>query len=122
MSATVFDDLYGSKYLSGVEVGNQTLPVEIGSAETVELRQKDGSTKRRLVLSFPGQDKQLVLNKTNATTLAQLLGKDHRNWIGAKLELFTESTTFGLGIRLRPLRPTAVSKPRPAEMNDDIPY
>ncbi len=123
---TTFDDIYGGKYLSGAVLGDQTLRVTIGSADVVDLRQKDGSTRRRIVLSFPGQDKQLPLNKTNADALADLCGsKDPAAWTGVSLELFTESTSYGPGIRLRPLRPAAVAKPQPAskkELDDDIPF
>jgi hypothetical protein len=121
MTAT-FDDIYGSKYLSGGELGDQKLKVKIGSVETVDLRQKDGSTRRRFVLSFPGQDKSLPLNLTNANVLAQSCGKNPADWIGVPIELYTESTTFGLGIRLRPLRSTATPKPRPTELDDNIPF
>jgi hypothetical protein len=102
------------------------LRVKIGSVETVDLQQKDGGTRRRFVLSFPGQDKQLPLNKTNATVLAQSCGKDPDNWLNVTLELFTVPTTYGPGIRVRPLRSTTAAKqPQTTskkELEDDIPF
>ena len=89
-----------------------------GSARSLwrELKEKDGSTKRKFVVYFEGVEKALVLNKTNAQKLAAAFGKDHSKWIGMEVELYAEMTGLGKeGVRVRPLKPTGAS-----DLNDTI--
>ena len=102
MNATVFDDLYGTRYFSASDLHGKTRRLKIGKVLPVELRDKDGSTKKKLALWFEGEAKSLPLNMTNAQRLAQAFGKDCTNWLGATLELYSETTPYGEGVRLRP--------------------
>ena len=125
---TEFDDLYGSKYLSAADLHGEMPRRKIGKVEIVDLKDKDGSTKRKFVVFFAGEDKSLVLNKTNAQRLAQAYGKDRAEWIGAGVELYAEMTSLGKeGVRLRPLRQAAAAappatKPAASDMNEEIPF
>ena len=111
-----FDDLYGSKYYSAPDLHGETPRHRIGKVAPAELKEKDGSTKRKLVAYFEGVEKALVLNKTNAQKLATAYGKDHSKWIGMEVELYAEMTTLGKeGVRVRPLKPTSTS-----DLNDTI--
>jgi hypothetical protein len=117
-----FDAIYGSKYFSVADLRGQQLRRKIGKVEVADLREKDGTTKRKWAVYFEAEDKPLVLNKTNAQKLAKVFGKDSSQWIGRPVELYAEMTSFGEGVRLRPLRPAATpAKPDP-EMNDAIPF
>ena len=88
--------------------------------DVVELKEKDGSTKRKFVTYFDNEEKALVLNKTNATKMAAAFGKDRSKWIGAVVELYAEMTSLGKeGVRLRPLKPTTTA---PSDMDDAIPF
>ena len=87
-----FDDLYGPKYFGAADLHGQMPRYRIGKVDLVELREKDGSTKRKFVVYFEGVEKGLVLNKTNATKLAAAYGKDRSNWIGVGVELYAEMT------------------------------
>jgi hypothetical protein len=101
-----FDDLYGSKYLGAADLNGQRKRVKILDTEVSDLREKDGSTKRKCIVWFETEDKALVLNKTNALRLAQAFGKKYEGWNGAVIELYSEMTSLGKeGIRLRPMRP-----------------
>jgi hypothetical protein len=129
MSST-FDDLYGSKWFSANDLtAGETQRRKIGKAETVELRDKDGSTKKKLAVWFSGVDKALVLNQTNANRLAAAHGKNESKWVGTSVEIYVEDTTYGPGVRLRPLKakpadPISSSKVSiipDADLNDDIP-
>ena len=71
-----FDDLYGCKYFSATDLHGETPRHRIGKVAPVELKEKDGSTKRKFVVYFEGVEKALVLNKTNAKKLAAAFGKD----------------------------------------------
>ena len=101
-----FDDLYGIKYFSASDLHGETPRRRIGKVALVELKEKDGSTKRKYLVYFEGVEKPLVLNKTNAQKLAAAFGKDRSKWIGMEVELYAEMTGLGKeGVRLRPLKP-----------------
>ena len=121
-----FDDMYGSKYLGASDLKGQRPRRTIGKVETVDLKEKDGSTKRRRVLYFEGEDKAMVVNKTNATKLAMAFGKEKSEWVGARVELYCEMTSLGKeGVRLQPLRTVAkppAPKPPDPEMDDEVPF
>jgi hypothetical protein len=111
-----FDDLYGNKYFSTSDLHGGTPHHRIGKVALVELKEKDGSTKRKYLVYFEGVQKALVLNKTNAQKLAAAYGKDHSKWIGMESELYAEMTGLGKeGVRVRPLKPTGAS-----DLNDTI--
>jgi hypothetical protein len=111
-----FDDLYGSKYFSVPDLHGEMPRRRIGKVAPAELREKDGSTKRRYLVYFEGVEKPLVLNKTNAQKLAAAFGKDYAKWIGMEVELYAEMTGLGKeGVRVRPLKPTSGS-----DLNDTI--
>ena len=67
------------------------------------------------VLYFSGTEKGLVLNKTNANTIADALGAETDNWIGQKITLYSTTTDFEGKrtdcIRIRDLAP--VQQPAP---------
>jgi hypothetical protein len=92
---TSFDDMYGSKYLSVPDLKGGTLRVKIGKVEPADLREKDGTTKKKLVLFFNGRDKGLVLNKTNALVLADAFGKNLDDWVDQRLDIYSEMTGLG---------------------------
>jgi len=113
---TDFDDLYGPKYFGSTDLHGETPRHRIGKVAPLELKEKDGSTKRKLVVYFDGVEKALILNKTNATKLAAAFGKDWSKWIGMEVELYAEMTGLGKeGVRVRPLKPTGAS-----DLNDTI--
>ena len=124
-----FDAMYGSKYLGVADLKGQRPRRTIGKVEVAELKEKDGTTKRKRILYFEGEDKALVLNKTNAVKLAMAFGKESTNWVGARVELYSEMTSLGKeGVRLQPLRTVAKAAPPVAppvavdDMADEIPF
>jgi hypothetical protein len=123
-----FDAMYGSKYLSVSDLKGQRPRRTVGKVEVAELKEKDGSAGRKRILYLEGEDKPLVLNKTNAVKLAMAFGKESADWIGARIELYSEMTSLGKeGVRLQPLRtvakPAVAPKPPAAdEMGDEIPF
>ena len=109
-NTTDFDDLYGSKYYGSIDLHGATPRHVIGKVGPLELKDKDGSTKRKLAAYFEGVEKPLILNKTNATKLAGSYGKDWSNWTGKEVELYAEMTGLGKeGVRVRPLKPIGAS-------------
>jgi hypothetical protein len=113
-----FDDLYGSKYFGVNDLHGEEPLRKIGKVDVTELKEKDGSTRRKYLVYFEGEDKALPLNKTNARKLADAAGKDRARWPGLTVQLYAEMTSLGKeGVRLRPMRRT---KPDP-ELNDFTP-
>jgi hypothetical protein len=116
-----FDELYGSKYFSVGDLKGGEPRLKIGKVEIAELREKNGTTKHKYVMLFEGVDKGLVINKTNALKLAEAYGKQSSRWIGQTVQLYAEDTSFGKGVRVRPLRePATPAEPDPA-LNDATP-
>jgi len=69
---------------------------EIESIKVEELRTQDGTTANKPVLYFKGKEKGMVLNKTNAKTIAELYGNNTDDWLGQKIVLFKdECEAFG---------------------------
>jgi hypothetical protein len=142
-NVTDFDDLYGSKYLSAADLHGEVLDCTIGKVEIVDLREKDGSTKKKFVAYLIGVDKPLILNKTNAQKLGTAFGKDRVDWKAKQIQLYSEMTSLGKeGVRVRPSKPARdavlatkldrlardddpISTGRPrklTDMDDDIPF
>ena len=117
-----FDDLYGSKYLSAADLNGQQKRAKIGKTDVPDFKEKNGASKRKYVLYFEGEDKVMVLNKTNAQKLASTYGKDRASWVGQHVELYSETTSFVEGLRLRPLRKASTPAQPDAEMSDAIPF
>src|SRR4249920_864548 len=103
-----FDDLYGSKYFGVPYLKGGQPRRKIGKVDIVELNEKDGTTKKKYAVYFEGEDKALILNKTNALKLAGAFGKDPHRLGRMLVELYAEMTGLGKeGVRIRPLRKTA---------------
>jgi hypothetical protein len=119
-----FDDIYGSKYFSVSDLKDGEPRFKVGKVEVAELREKNGATKRKFVLLFEGVDKGLVVNKTNAKKLAEAYGKQSSKWVGQTVQLYSEDTTFGKGVRVRPLRKPAPVTPAASdpELDDAVPF
>ena len=84
------NQLYGGNYLKAMDLAGKSRNVTIASEEVREF--DDGSKK--LVISFRGVDKTLVLNTTNAKMIAAYFGPDTSQWIGKTIELRPEKVNF----------------------------
>jgi hypothetical protein len=111
---TDFDETYATgKYLSGRDLNGETVRGRITDASMEDLRERDGGTKRRVIITVSGIAKPIVLNKTNAKTVAEVLGKNGSAWIGAVVEVSTVETSMGTGLKVRVLKPAdAPAKPK----------
>jgi hypothetical protein len=116
--ATEFDTLYGSKYMAASDLDGSVIRAKIGKVELANLKQKDGTVSKKYALFFPGQDKAMILNMTNARRLAEAFGKNAGKWVGQSIEIYAEDTSFGPGLRLRAIK---VQKPIGEDLNDEIP-
>lgn len=131
------NDAFPSKYLKATDLNNKTIKVTIRAVIEENVNQK-----LQPVLYFQGKDKGMVLNKTNAMTIAQMFGPDTDGWQGGNIEVFSAFVDYqgkqvqGLRVRIPAQTPAAAPRqapparqPVPAEadnydngLDDDIPF
>jgi hypothetical protein len=88
-----FKSAFPSKYLKAQDCAETpTLTIKKVAFEDVG---QGADVKRKLVASFVERDQRLVLNVTNATTIAELLGsEDYDTWGGRRIKLIASRTTY----------------------------
>jgi hypothetical protein len=84
------NESFPSKYLKASDIEGQPTVV-IANVATEEV----GKDKEmRPVLYFDGEEKGIILNKTNATNISKLYGYETDDWIGKKVMLGTTWVDF----------------------------
>lgn len=83
-------EMFPSKYIKADDLQGQRLLLTIMSVTIEEVGEKE----HKPVMRFVGKEKGLVLNKTNATSIAQIYGDDTMAWSGQRIELMAVPTTF----------------------------
>jgi hypothetical protein len=127
------NDAFPSKYLKTADLKGRDVTVTIDAVEMITLPNDQG---RKLALRFEGKDKQWIVNKTNANTIAKLLNSGvMEDWIGKQITIYPTETAYQGEmvdcIRVRrnkadtfsdPPRNIAPTEP-PIEMHDDdVPF
>ncbi len=85
------NEAFPSKYLKASDIPEEGQTVVIASIDEEEV----GKDKEvRPVLYFEGEDKGIILNKTNATNISKLYGYETDDWIGKKVQLGTAWVDF----------------------------
>lgn len=79
---------------SDIAQGTQVRAV-IERCEEVMFKGDDGKDQPKLRLAFQGQEKGLILNKTNAMSIAHQYGSDTDQWIGKEILLYSTKVDFG---------------------------
>lgn len=112
-------DCFTSKYLKAADLSGRQIKVQIESATKEKMA--DGGEEKP-VIYFVGKDKGLVVNRTNATLLIEVLGDDCEAWKGHTIELSTQRVPFQGkmvdGIRVR----VPIAAPGTEFVEDDIPF
>ena len=104
-------------------------PLTISDISVTEFGE-EGDKKQKLTLAFSNAEKKLPLNKTNAMTIAHVLGDDAEMWIGKKIFVYATRVSFGDkmvdAVRVdMPLEEATIAPPPPPsfdDFNDDIPF
>jgi len=116
------DQLYPSKFLRCADLNGQPLRVTIAG-----IKREDLGGESKVVLSFANGEKSLILNKTNARTIAKTLGDETRAWAGKDIVLVPAQVDFKGdivdAIRVRGARqqkPQAASPDDEAPLDDDL--
>jgi hypothetical protein len=110
---------FPSKYVKAADLQGKQATVVI-SHVTMEMIGDD----ERPILYFGGKEKGLVLNKTNANTIANVFGDDTEDWRGGEIVLFETTVDFqgksmpAIRCRVPPRKP----EPKTPETDDEIPF
>ncbi len=114
---------FPSTYLKAADLQGRRVSVTISSVRVEEVG--DG---HKPVVFFSGKDKGVVLNKTNATMIAEITGTDETDeWTGKSIVLYPTKTDFQ-GKRVDCIRvdyPTngkAKPAPLPEPDEDTVPF
>lgn len=106
-------DAYPSNYLGSDDFDRPALAT-VARCEMQNIGQ-GADTKQKPVVYFHEYTKPLILNKTNFSTLASVLGDDSDGWGGGHIVLFSSRTEFQGEevncVRLRAPKPVAEDEP-----------
>ena len=124
-------------HLKAADLQGQPRQLTITGWREEEFERQDGGKTKKLVLSFAGTERTLVVNKTNGAVLVQISGDETDNLLGKQIELRSEKVmyagNFVDGIRIypvaqaaasaQPAQPAAPATPQPAApLDDDLPF
>ena len=84
-----YQEIYRSSYLRAADLKGRTAKYTISACKAEVVGEN-----KRLVLAFSNNDLPLVLNKTNATTLAELYGPETGEWEGKAIKLVPSTTSY----------------------------
>ena len=98
--------MFPNKYLKADDLGSKDWTMTISKVTGEDLQQNDGTKKGAFLVYFSetadsalknhSDEKRLVLNKTNAKSIAKQHGNDTDNWIGKKIVVYaTTCKAFG---------------------------
>lgn len=86
-------ELVPGRFLECLDVGDSLGDVRELTIDKVSVGEIDGEQKA--FVHFKETSKPMVLNRTNAKTLASLLGGECDNWSKKKIRLVRSETSFG---------------------------
>lgn len=125
------NDSFPSAYLKASDLGTAQPIVIIARVEHEPVGRE---REMKAVVYFEGKEKGVVLNKTNAKKITDLVGSPETDdWIGFKIRIFATTTEFGgetvecirvkaAGISGKPA-PVRAPEPPPIDVSDDeIPF
>lgn len=113
MSGNV-NDAFPSKYLKATDLKGRKIQADIDRITT----EKVGDDSKPVVY-FAGKEKGLVLNKTNAMTIAAGYGPEFDGWLGKSIFLYSAKVNFNNQMvdSIRIELPVEL-----ADIKDDIPW
>lgn len=83
-------EMFSGSYLKASDIGRSRAGVVIEDVVQEQLGKDE-----KWVLRFKGKEKGLVLNKTNASILEEVLGSDDTDdWVGKRITLYSTKVEF----------------------------
>jgi hypothetical protein len=113
------DQLYPSRYLRCADLDGKPMRVTIS-----DITREDINGESKVLLSF-AEGKQLILNKTNARSIARILGDETSAWHGRAIMLvptvvdFKGDSVDAIRVKPAPARKTAGNN-KPSPFDDPI--
>lgn len=105
-------DFYQSPWLSLSDLAGRAARVTISEVKIEEVRQRDGSKARKVVLSFTGKKKRLICNVSQARAAGEAWGDDLDQWVHKQAILQPGKAENGKDtILLIPVPPAAEAAP-----------
>lgn len=102
---------FPSTYIAASDLRGAAVNVTI---REVKIEQVGRDRENKPVVYFEGKQKGMVLNKTNARKIANLVGSmDTEDWVGCQVAIFPTETEFG-GETVECIRVKAAAVARPA--------
>ena len=118
------NDAYPSRFLTAEDLNGKDIAVTIASVELEDIGQGHDKSKK-LVISRTGKKKTFVVNKTNAGTIAKVLGTDEtEEWVDRQIIIgpreveFQGNMVWSIRVSLKKPGATAPNKPAPAAQPD----
>lgn len=87
--------MFPSEYLAAVEFKGRDVTLTIKSVSKEDLQMKGGKKERKPVIFFVETPKKLVLNKTNADSIASMYGTDALLWKGKRVTFYPTKVQCG---------------------------
>lgn len=119
--------LHPTDYIAAAECvdskGNpKDVTLTIKSVVIEDLQSTDGEKEKKPIMRFVETEKKLVLNKTNAETIAEMYGTKAEDWNGKRITVYpTKVRAFGEMmpcIRIRDKVPAAKDPAKPAAVGE----
>jgi hypothetical protein len=89
------NDLFPSKYFKAADLGGKPTTLVIKATSVEAMKNMNGGTDDKLVVTFVNQTKGLVVNRTNYDAIADLHGDETDNWAGQRVELYPSKASVG---------------------------
>ena len=91
---------FDKEFIGFWDLGGKDVTITIASVKVGKLRkpntEPDAKKDKKPILFFKGTDKGMILNATNAATLASLYGNKPAEWVGKRVTLYATTTSaFG---------------------------
>ena len=112
--------LFDARFLGAWDLpAGRDVVVTIAKVVPETVRNAANKEAKKPVLMFVGKEKGLLLNKTNAKTVAALYSNDTTKWLTKRVALYATTTMMGPDrvdcIRIRPSVPSAETASAPPD-------
>ena len=120
------NDAYPSQFLTAEDLDGKDITITIAEIELEEIGQGHDKSKK-LVIGMTGKKKRFVVNKTNANTIAKVLGSDDTDdWLGQRITIgpreveFQGNMVWSIRVSLKkPVSQQAKEAAKPAPSDND---
>lgn len=112
--------LFPNKYVKAAELNGKTVTLTIARL-TVEEMGHGNEKEQKPVLHFNKATKGLVLNRTNAMTIAGLYGDETDDWVGKRINIYpTRIRAFGAMQDTIRVREEIPAEPKPQSPSHEV--